>query len=138
LPKSFLFCSNSQKISFFSSTYQFNTTDDKTWRFMEASPHNRDMFSKLTPTSYTLCIFIAHAAGAVLTVKYVLAETYDFYFYFVIISLYTRVRDSASGAVSSGCPLKIEKWLEEHQECCRYIIHLRNCGSIPAYISKKI
>lgn len=110
--------------SFFSSAYKFNATDDKTWQFMEESPHKREIFKKMTPAFFTLYIVISYGTGLVLTVKYILAETYDFFLYFVIISLFTQVRDSATEAVSSGCPQKIEKWLQEHQECCRFILTL--------------
>jgi hypothetical protein len=96
---------------------------------MEASPHHRELLRAMTPASYTLYILISYGAGLVLTVKYILAETYDFYFYFIIISLYTRVRDSAKEAVGSGCPLKIEKWLEEHQDCCKYVFFLTHLHS---------
>lgn len=88
---------------------------------MEASPQHREILRGLTPASYTFIILIIYGVGLMLTVKYILAETYDFYLYFVTISLFTQVRDSATKAVSSGCPLEIEKWLQEHHTCCRFI-----------------
>jgi len=105
---------------FSTNTYIFNATDDKTWQFMEANKHYREIMTKISSKVYFTQLIAMYGSGLIMSIKFVLSDVNNYLFYFIIMERLAKLEKSVTASINGGKLEAIEDWLRYHHSSIKY------------------